>query len=93
MHVFGDTEEVRIQFQNPYWRHASAVVHVQRGRRRRRRRRATLPGTPDTAFRREWKHFADCILNGATPRTPLRAASPISTLAVRIIRAMPPKPA
>ncbi|SHE91299.1 Predicted dehydrogenase [Kaistia soli DSM 19436] len=91
LHVHGDTDEVRIQFQNPYWRQASAVVTVREaapsGASERR-----LPGVPDTAFRREWKHFADCILNGAKPRTPLSGGLDDLNLAVAIIKAMPPKP-
>lgn len=38
---------------------------------------------------REWLHFADCI--HAKPRTPFSGGLADLDLAVRIIRAMPPK--
>ena len=92
LHVHGDTDEVRIQFQNPYWRQASAIVTVREAASSGASERV-LPGVPDTAFRREWKHFADCILNGTTPRTPLSGGLADLELAVAIIKAMPPRPA
>ncbi|MBN9016931.1 MAG: Gfo/Idh/MocA family oxidoreductase [Rhizobiales bacterium] len=90
LHVHGDTDEVRITFQNPYWKHASAFVTVKEAVGEAPVE-TVLPGTPDTAFRREWQHFADCILNGATPRTPLSGGLADLDLAVAIIKAMPAK--
>ncbi|MBZ9936223.1 Gfo/Idh/MocA family oxidoreductase [Mesorhizobium sp. BR1-1-16] len=92
LHVHGDKDEVRIQFQNPYWRHASAIVKLREAAASGESERI-LPGVPDTAFRREWKHFADCIQNGTKPRTPLSDGVADLDLAVAIIKAMPPKPA
>ena len=92
LEAHGDKDEVRVTFQNPYWRHASAIVTLKEEADGGESAR-TLPGVPDTSFRREWKHFADCVLNGATPRTPLSGGLADLDLAVRIIRAMPPKPA
>lgn len=88
LHVHGDKDEVRVQFQNPYWRQASAIVTLREAAESGASERV-LPGVPDTAFRREWKHFADCILNGATPRTPLSGGLADLDLAVAIIQAMP----
>ena len=50
-----------------------------------------IPGVPDTSFRREWKHFADCILQNQAPRTPLAGGLADLDLAVALIQAMPPK--
>ncbi|WP_254019807.1 Gfo/Idh/MocA family protein, partial [Mesorhizobium escarrei] len=66
IHVHGEREEVRIDFQNPYFRNASAIVRVREAIGETASERV-IPGIPDTAFRREWLHFADCILAGATP--------------------------
>ena len=52
-----------------------------------------IPGRPDTAFRHEWKHFADCIREGAEPRTPLAGGLADLELAEEIIQAMPAKAA
>ncbi|MCX5513128.1 gfo/Idh/MocA family oxidoreductase [Kaistia algarum] len=90
LHVHGDTDEVRITFQNPYWKHASAFVTVKEAVGEAPVE-TVLPGLPDTAFRREWLHFADCILNGATPRTPLSGGLADLDLAVAIIKALPAK--
>jgi len=90
IHVHGDTDEVRITFQNPYWKHASAIVTVREAEGESPAER-TLPGFPDTAFRREWLHFADCIQNGMAPRTPLSGGLADLDLAVAIIKAMPAK--
>jgi hypothetical protein len=46
------------------------------------------PGASDTAFRREWTHFADCIRDGRLPRT---LADGLADLKLGIIKAMPPK--
>lgn len=92
LHVHGETDEVRIQFQNPYWRHASAIVKLREAAGSGESERV-LPGVPDTSFRREWQHFAACVLNAAKPRTPLSGGLADLDLAVAIIKAMPPKAA
>ncbi|AEH90366.1 Gfo/Idh/MocA family oxidoreductase [Mesorhizobium opportunistum] len=90
IHVHGERDEVRIEFQNPYFRNASATVRLREATGETASER-TIPGFPDTSFRREWQHFADCILSGATPRTPLSGGLTDLDLAVRMIQAMPPK--
>jgi predicted dehydrogenase len=90
LHVHGDRDEVRIEFQNPYWRHASALVRLREALVDGPSERV-IPGVPDTSFRREWKHFADCILEKKEPRTPLAGGLADLDLAVALIHAMPPK--
>lgn len=90
IHVHGERDEVRIEFQNPYFRNASATVRLRETTGEAASERV-LPGVPDTSFRREWLHFADCILAGVKPRTPLSGGFADLDLAVRIIQAMPPK--
>ncbi|OLP55574.1 oxidoreductase [Rhizobium rhizosphaerae] len=88
MTVYGEADEVRIDFQNPYVRNAAASVRVkeQAGEGASERH---LPGTPDTAFRRQWQHFLACIDKGATPMTPLAGGLEDLILAERIIKALP----
>jgi predicted dehydrogenase len=90
LHVHGERDEVRIEFQNPYWRHASAVVRLHEALLDGPSERV-IPGVPDTSFRREWKHFADCLLEKKEPRTPLAGGLADLDLAVALIHAMPPK--
>jgi hypothetical protein len=44
-----------------------------------------IPGVPDTSFRREWKHFADCIPEKKEPRRPLSNGLAALDLAVALI--------
>jgi predicted dehydrogenase len=90
IHVHGERDEVRIEFQNPYFRNASAIVRVHEAAGEGPSERV-IPGAPDTSFRREWLHFADCIHGGAKPRTPLSGGLADLDLAIQIIKAMPPK--
>ena len=90
IHVHGEKDEVRIDFQNPYWMQASATVTVREAHDDGASAR-TIPGNPDTPFRREWLHFADCIKNGTKPRTPFAGGLADLELAVAIMKAMPPQ--
>ena len=90
IHVHGERDEVRIEFPNPYYRNASAVVRLREAAGEGACERV-IPGVRDTAFRREWLHFADCIRLGVKPRTPLSGGLADLDLAVQIIQAMPPK--
>lgn len=89
--VYGVSDEVKIAFANPYVRHASAVVHLREAFGEGPSHRL-VPGAPDTAFRREWLHLANCIRSGNPPRTPLADGLADLELARDIIKAMPPKP-
>jgi len=91
IHVHGEREEVRIAFQNPYVRHATAVVTVRDALGEAPSERL-IRSAPDTAFRRQWMHFADCIGTGAKPRTPLAGGLADLDLALAIIKAMPRRP-
>ncbi len=90
--VYGATDELRIEFPNPYVRYAPSVL----------RRRTPDAGSAaehvvtvshDSSFRREWQHFAACIHGDATPRTPLADGLTDLELAVEIIHALPPREA
>ena len=87
--IRGERDEVRIAFQNPYVRHASAIVTLREAEQDGPSERV-VPGRPDTAFRREWQHFADAIRNGVPVRsTPAGGLADIN-LAMAIIKALPP---
>jgi predicted dehydrogenase len=86
--VYGEREEVRIEFPHPYVRFTAATVRIREAADAVPAEKV-IPGSPDTAFRREWQHFADCIDNGTPPRSPLAGGLADLDLAVAIIRAMP----
>ncbi|MBB5752924.1 Gfo/Idh/MocA family protein [Prosthecomicrobium pneumaticum] len=88
--VRGRDETVRIAFQNPYWRNASAIVHIQEAAGDGPSERI-VPGVPDTSFRREWKHFAAAIRSDEPVRSTLEGGLDDLELALAIVRALPPK--
>ncbi len=86
--VGGERDEVRIDFANPYLRHAAATVRLREAAGEEPSERV-LPGTPDTAFRRQWLHFIDRVRGGRAPLTPLRGGLDDLRLAVDIMHALP----
>lgn len=91
MAVYGEHDEVRVDFKNPYVRNTSATVHVKEAGAGEAAGERILQPTPDTSFRRQWLHFIDCVNGKAVPRTTLQGGLSDLDLAVAIIRAMPPK--
>ncbi|RFZ82529.1 gfo/Idh/MocA family oxidoreductase [Shinella sp. WSJ-2] len=91
MTVHGEKDEVRIDFQNPYVRNAAATVRLREAAGEGPSERI-LPGTPETAFRRQWRHFIACVKGKAAPITPLQGGLDDLELAERIIRALPVRP-
>jgi predicted dehydrogenase len=89
MTVHGESDEMRIEFQNPYLRNAAATVRLREASGQAPSERM-LPGTPDTAFRKQWQHFIACMEGKATPLTALQGGLDDLELAARIIRALPP---
>ncbi|QRM40516.1 Gfo/Idh/MocA family oxidoreductase [Rhizobium rhizogenes] len=88
MTVHGEADEMRIEFQNPYVRNAAATVRLREAAGQSPSERI-LPGTPDTAFRKQWQHFIACIAGKASPLTPLQGGLDDLELAARIIEAIP----
>lgn len=88
MTVHGEADEVRIDFQNPYVRNAAAIVRVREALDQGSSERV-LPGTPETAFRRQWQHFIACVRDGTPPLTPLQGGLDDLELAERIMKALP----
>jgi predicted dehydrogenase len=89
--VYGVADEVRIEFANPYIRYAPATVRLREAAGEGPSERV-VHAAQDTAFRREWMHFAACIRDGTTPRTPLSGGLADLELAEAIIKAMPASP-
>ncbi|GGE10766.1 oxidoreductase [Aureimonas endophytica] len=86
--VHGERAELRIEFQNPYVRNTAATVRIKEAAGEGPSER-TLFGAPDTAFRRQWQHFAHCVATGAAPETPLAGGLADLELAEAILHALP----
>lgn len=90
--AYGEGDEVRIEFQNPYVRNASARVRLRQGADGQASE-TVVQAPPETAFRAQWQHFLHCVRTGEHPRTLLADGLADLELAVAIIKAMPPRPA
>jgi predicted dehydrogenase len=86
--VYGVADEVRIEFANPYLRYAPATVRLREAAGDGPSERV-VHAARDTAFRREWMHFAACIRSRSAPRSPLSGGLADLELAEAIIKAMP----
>jgi len=86
--VYGQREVVSVAFPNPFIKHAETMVTVT----------ASPGGIPtttitpvshDEAFRREWRHFAECVRTGNEPRTNGPDARADLELLADVVRAIP----
>jgi predicted dehydrogenase len=66
--VYGGDRTVTVQFPNPYVRYAPTIVRVHEMDGAAHAER-TVTVSYDEAFRREWRHFHECVTTGARPRT------------------------
>jgi predicted dehydrogenase len=66
--VYGDAQIITLQFPNPYVRYLPTTVRV-RGLDGTLTVDKTIVASYDESFRREWRHFYDCITAGVPPRT------------------------
>ena len=58
--VYGESSELRLEFPNPYVRYAPSVLRRREGDQESAAEHV-VQVSHDSSFRREWKHFADCI--------------------------------
>jgi len=68
--VYGAGQTVTVQFPNPYVRYVPTVVRVKEMDGTAHAERA-VTASFDEAFRREWRHFHECVVKGLQPRTGL----------------------
>ena len=73
MAAHGTHDSVRIEFPNPYLRQGQTLLRIREAAGETAAERV-VHGVADNPFRREWRHFADCIAGRATPLTPLSAS-------------------
>ena len=66
--VFGSEQTVAVQFPNPYVRYAPTIVRVQEMDGPAHAER-NVTASYDESFRREWRHFHECVSTGVAPRT------------------------
>ncbi len=69
LYVFGKEKRVEIQFPFPYLKNAATIVNITQNEGQCSVNKRIVTSF-DEAFKREWKHFYDCVVNGEQPRTP-----------------------
>lgn len=67
--VYGKEKRVEIRFPFPYLKNATTVVNINQNEGPSSIDKRVVTSF-DEAFKREWKHFYDCVVNGKYPRTP-----------------------
>ena len=67
--VFGTEKRVEIRFPFPYLKNAATIVNVVHNEENRSVEKRIVTSY-DEAFKREWRHFYACVVNGEQPRTP-----------------------
>lgn len=96
--VWGDDRKVSIEYTNPFLRHSSAVVNVDRNENNCSSRSGrpvttstSVTGSHDEAFKVQLEHFYDCIMTpDLQPRTSGQQALDDTRLMIDIIRAYKP---
>jgi predicted dehydrogenase len=66
--IYGGAQAITVQFPNPYVRYLPTTVRV-RGLEGTIYSEKTITASYDESFRREWRHFYECVTAGVSPRT------------------------
>jgi predicted dehydrogenase len=76
--------EVRVEFAYPYFRYAPSVLRIKEPHGGAPSELVS-PVSPDSPFRRELLHFAECVRDGLAPRSTLTGAAADIKLAVDLV--------
>jgi predicted dehydrogenase len=66
--VFGSNKSLELRFPFPYLKNAATLLNIRENEGESASRRQVVTSY-DEAFKREWRHFYDCIVNDKTPIT------------------------
>ncbi len=88
--VQGGAATLRLEFPNPYVRHAPSVLRIRENAGDSPSERV-IPVSEENLFRREWLHFLECVHGRAEVLTTLSDGADDLELARRIITAMAPR--
>jgi len=66
--VFGSNKSLELRFPFPYLKNAATLLNIRENEGESASRRQIVTSY-DEAFKREWRHFYDCIVNDKTPIT------------------------
>ncbi|MFZ5924163.1 MAG: Gfo/Idh/MocA family protein [Bacillota bacterium] len=84
--AFGSEKMIAVRFPNPYIRYAPTIVAIKELDGQAEVEKQVI-ASYDEAFRREWKHFYECIVSNKEPRTTAEDAKEDIKLLADIIKA------
>jgi len=83
--VWGADQRIEIKFPFPYLKYAASVLNIDENDGASAVKRE-ITTSYDEAFKREWRHFYDCIVNDKQPRTNAVEAREDLAFAVNLLK-------
>jgi len=84
--VFGSNKSLEIKFPFPYLKNAASVLNIRENEGKSASNRQIVTSY-DEAFKREWRHFYDCIVNEKQPLTSGKEARRDLEFAIELMKA------
>ncbi|MBM3138295.1 MAG: Gfo/Idh/MocA family oxidoreductase [Chloroflexi bacterium] len=84
--VFGSNKSLELRFPFPYLKNAATLINIRENEGASSSRRQIVTSY-DEAFKREWHHFYDCIINDKEPITNGEIAKRDLEFAIELLRA------
>jgi len=84
--VFGSNKSLELKFPFPYLKNAATVLNIRENEGKSASNRQIVTSF-DEAFKREWRHFYDCIMNDKQPLTSGKEARRDLEFAVELMKA------
>ena len=84
--VFGSNKSLELKFPFPYLKNAASVLNIRENEGKSASNRQIVTSY-DEAFKREWRHFYDCIVNDKQPLTSGEEAKQDLEFAVELMKA------
>lgn len=66
--VYGSNKSLELKFPFPYLKNAATILNIRENEQKSASRRQII-ASYDEAYKREWRHFYECILNDIQPFT------------------------
>jgi len=83
--VWGADQRIEIKFPFPYLKYAATILNIDENDGASAVKRE-ITTSYDEAFKREWRHFYDCIVNDKQPRTNAVEAREDLAFAVNLLK-------
>lgn len=83
--VFGSNKSLELRFPFPFLKNAATILNIRENEGKSASRRQII-ASYDEAFKREWRHFYDCIVNDKQPITSAEEARQDLEFAVELTK-------